>query len=67
MRKSIQYLAETLDTLTDYVNEPRFLKMAFLVYKILSSVQKDTSQSSAYWEILKVTNTEERWDSICKN
>jgi len=41
--------------------------MAFLVYKILSSIQKDTSQQSAYWELLKTTNTEDRWDSICQN
>lgn len=49
------------------MNDPRFLKMAFLVYKILSSIQKDTSQQSTYWENLKITNTEERWDSISQN
>jgi hypothetical protein len=41
--------------------------MAFLVYKILSSIQKDTSQQAAYWDILKVSNNEERWDNICNN
>lgn len=41
--------------------------MAFLVYKILSSIQKDTCQESVYWEILKVANKEERWDSITQN
>ena len=58
VRKSVQYLAETLDALTDYVNEPKYLKLAFLVYKILSSVQKDTSQQAAYWDILKLQNNE---------
>ena len=67
VRRSVQYLAETLDALTDLVHDPKYLKMAFLVYKILSSIQKDTYQESVYWEILKVTNKEERWDSITQN
>lgn len=33
-----------------------------MVYKILSSIQKDTTQQSAYWQILKVVNNEDRWD-----
>lgn len=41
--------------------------MAFLVYKVLTSIQKDTSQQSAYWDVLKISNSEERWDSICQN
>ena len=33
----------------------------------MSSVQKDTNQQSAYWDLLRVTNNEERWDSMCQN
>lgn len=58
VRRTLQYLAESLDVLTDHVNEPKYLKMAFFVYKILTSTQKDTCQRSAYWDILKVSNTE---------
>lgn len=67
VRRAVQYLAETLDALTDYVNDPKFMKIAFLVYKIMSSIQKDTNQQSNYWEILKVTNNESRWDAIYQN
>ncbi len=45
----MQYLAETLDELADYADDTRFLRMALMVYKILSSIQKDTTQQSAYW------------------
>ena len=41
--------------------------MAFFVFKILSCTQKDTSQQAAYWDILKITNNEERWDSMYQN
>jgi hypothetical protein len=41
--------------------------MAFLVYKIVSALQKDTSKHSFYWEILKITNEEARWDAMYQN
>ena len=49
VRRSVAYLAETLDTLTDMVDDPKYLKISFLVYKILSAIQKDTSKHSQYW------------------
>lgn len=67
MRRSVQYLAESLDVLTDYVEELPYLKLAFLVYKILSAIQRDTSRQSQYWEVLKVNNTEDRWDFMYQN
>ena len=42
--------------LTDHVEDLKYLRIAFLVYKILSSIQKDTNQQSPYWEMLKVVN-----------
>lgn len=33
----------------------------------MSSIQKDTSQQSNYWEILNVNNNEDRWDAIYQN
>jgi len=67
VRRSVQYLAESLDVLTDYVEELPYLKLAFLVYKILSAIQRDTSRQSQYWEVLKVNNTEDRWDFMYQN
>ena len=49
VRRSVSYLAETLDMLTDMVDDPKYLKISFLVYKILSAIQKDTSKQSQYW------------------
>lgn len=39
------------------IDDSKFLKISFLVYKILSAIQKDTSKQSQYWEILKISNT----------
>jgi len=64
VRRSVFYLAETLDLLTDMVDDPKYLKISFLVYKILSAIQKDTSKQSQYWEILKISNTEDKWDNV---
>lgn len=49
VRRSVSYLAETLDALTDLVDDPKYLKISFLIYKILTSIQKDTSKQSQYW------------------
>ena len=46
------------------VDDPKYLKISFLVYKILSAIQKDTSKQSQYWEILKTNNTEDKWDNV---
>lgn len=67
VRRSVSYLAETLDMLTDMVDDPKYLKISFLVYKILSAIQKDTSKQSQYWEILKISNTEDKWDNVYQN
>lgn len=49
IRKSLGYLAETLDFLTDHIHEPNYQKLSFLIYKIILAIQKDTSKKSSYW------------------
>jgi len=49
IRMSVFYIAETLGILTDYVDDVVYLKITFLVYKILSAIQKDTTRQSPYW------------------
>ena len=49
IRKSLSYLAETLDSLTDLIDDPTYLKLSFLIYKIISAIQKDTIKKSSYW------------------
>jgi hypothetical protein len=67
VRRSVLYLAETLHFLTDYIDNVNCMKLAFLVYKIVTSIQKDTTRNSLYWEILKTGNNEERWDYMNQN
>jgi len=67
VRKSLSYLAEVLDFLVDYVDEPIYLKLSFMIYKIISMIQKDVGKKSAYWEMLRISNTEDKWDSILIN
>ena len=50
--------------LTDLTDDPRFIKMAFMVFKMLAAIQRDTGRQSQYWDMLKVANPEERWDSV---
>jgi len=49
IRRSVQYIAETLDLLADLVDDVKYLKIAFLIFKILNAIQKDTMKQSAYW------------------
>ena len=41
--------------------------MAFLVFKILYSIQRDITKDSLYWERIKVKNTDTQWDNILKD
>lgn len=38
-----------------------------MVFKIITSIQKDTSKTSHYWEILKISNNQDKWDAINQN
>lgn len=49
IRKAMIFLAETLDLLSEHVDDLKYLKVTFLVYKMLNAIQKDTAKSSAYW------------------
>jgi hypothetical protein len=44
------------------LDDVNYLRVAFLIFKILSSIQRDTNKNSPYWEILKCLNSEERWE-----
>lgn len=59
-RKSMTYVAETLDNLTRKldVDKEKYSQVCFLVYKILSSIQKDVVKSSPYWEFAKTPNND---------
>jgi hypothetical protein len=50
-RKSMTYISECLDYLANKLDNSRerYAEICFLVYKILSSIQKDVGKSSPYW------------------
>jgi hypothetical protein len=43
------------------------LKFAFLVFKILSAIQRDIQKKSFYWEQIKVQNEEAQWDFVIQS
>jgi len=48
-RNNLQYLSDTLAILAPIVNELEFLRMAFLVFKIIMNVWRMIRQNGAYW------------------
>jgi hypothetical protein len=65
-RRMMTYLAETLETMSDKIEEEKYLYMSFLIFKILSAIQKDLQKDAAYWEIIKINNTDQKWDFILR-
>ena len=61
------YLANVLSELTEDIDEERNILFAFLVFKILSAIQKDIISGSRYWRILKVKNNDKQWDNLLKD
>ena len=68
-RKYMTYISETLDLLATKLDDDReeYSQICFLVYKILSSIQKDLVKASPYWEFVKTPNNDEQWDYILRN
>lgn len=49
MRRALIYLTETLEILTNRIDELEFLRVAFLVFKIINLIQEDTVVGSIFW------------------
>jgi hypothetical protein len=62
----LAYLCETLVILAPMVKELEYLRMAFLVYKVIVNVWRLTRKDGVYWEEIGMPNTEYRWDEFCE-
>ena len=49
LRTAFIYLTETLEILADRIDEATYLKLAFLVNKIINSMQRDAMSNSIFW------------------
>jgi serine/threonine protein kinase len=67
VRKNILYLAESIELLISYSEDLLYLRLCYLTYKIMSSFMKETNKGSSYWEMLKIQNSEEKWEYIYEN
>lgn len=55
-RKAMTYLGETLEILTNKLDEELYVLLSFLVYKCLFTIQKDLLSKSVYWDHIKTPN-----------
>lgn len=56
-----------MQTIALYVDDVLYLKFAFLMFKIISCIQNDIKKKSPYWKLIKIENTEEKWDFVIQN
>lgn len=66
-RKNMTYLGETLEILTNKLDEEVYVLLSFLIYKELSAMQNDVASKSPYWDHIKVPNKDDQWDLALKN
>ena len=64
IRKALIYLSESLDLVTREVDDIVFLRLAFMLYKMLSYILKDTLSGGVYWENLSVANRSSEWEAV---
>lgn len=67
-RKWVAYLVETLDFLANrFDREDKYIQISYLVFKMVTLIQKTLALSSSYWEALRVENNIPEWDSVLKS
>lgn len=49
LRRAFIYLTESLEILTANIDEVIYLRLAFMVHKIINSMQKDSMSGSIFW------------------
>jgi hypothetical protein len=48
------YLTETIDVITSQVDDMVFLRLAFMLFKVVNLVLKVTAIGGGYWENLSI-------------
>jgi hypothetical protein len=64
IRRSLFFLAETLQLLSDGLNDLLQLRVTFQVYKLLSAIQKASARDSPYWRALRLAVQEQKWETL---
>lgn len=64
IRRALIYLSESLDLVTREVDDIVFLRLAFMLYKIISYIMKDTLSGGVYWEHLSISNKSYDWEAV---
>lgn len=64
IRRALIYLSESLDLVTKEVDDIVFLRLAFMLYKIISYIMKDTLSGGVYWENLSISNKSTEWEAV---
>jgi len=60
------YLTETLDSLNEIIDNLKNLRVAYMLYKAILNITKNTQTGSIYWRNLGFANNIDKWDMILK-
>lgn len=64
IRRALIYLTESIEVLAGLAEDVVFLRLTFLVHKVILAIFKDTMKGGLYWQNLGLTLVNEKWDDV---